>query len=156
MNWGVVFIDCWAANSKVNGMHNETATRQFYTRAVEELNNLTIVSKICCGKTESNTIDAIIEETFDNDTIYLNSTSEFLSHQHKTSNWIIVGASWDICIHYGPMGVNKLKHLEDHNFHIFPEWGIVTEDQQYVTVDAILNDHCQWTLISPGCYRLEG
>ena len=72
------------------------------------------------------------------------------------SNWIIVGAAWNICIHYGPMGVTKLKHLEDHKFHIFPEWGIVTEDQQYVTVDAILNDHCQWTLISPGCYRLEG
>ena len=156
MPWGVVFIDCWTVSPDANGMRDETTHKQFYNRAVEELNNLAIVSKICCGMTESNPIDTIIEETFDSDTIYLNSTSEFLEHQHKTNNWIIVGAAWNICIHYGPMGINKLVHLEDHNFHIFPEWSIFTEDQQYVTVDTVVNDRYHWTPISPSCYKLEG
>ena len=156
LHWGVVFIDCWVASLNANGMRDVAIHRQFYKRAVKELNNLTIVSKICCGITDANPIDPIIEETFDNDTIYLNSPSEFVEHQHKTNNWIIVGAAWGICVHYGPMGVNKLVHLEDHNFHIFPEWSIFTEDQQYVTVDTVTNDRYRWRLIRPGCYKLEG
>ena len=145
MNWGIVFIDCW----------NWPKHEQFYKRAVEELNKLTIVSKVCCS-TGDQLLDPIITEMFDNDTIHLNSPSEFLEQQHNTNSWIIVGAAWNICTHYGPMGVEKLVYLDEHNFHIFPKWSILTELQEYITACDIIKDKFYWRMILPDCYKLEG
>jgi len=100
----------------------------------------------------------IHEKLFDQNTVHLSRRETFIHQGHyywpEIQDWIILGSAWGKCVHYGPLGVDKLVEIPNHRFHIFPDWSIQTEHKQPPTAEEIHNDFFVWAPIDNGGYRL--
>ena len=107
---------------------------------------------------ECQTASIIHEKLFDQQTVHLSRRETFIHHGHyywpEVQDWIILGSAWGKCVHYGPLGVDKLVEIPNHRFHIFPEWSLQTEDKKPPTVQDIHDDFFVWAPINNGGYRL--
>lgn len=95
---------------------------------------------------------------FNNETVCLYSRETFnhhaMFHCEGVKDWIIVGSAWQMCVHHGPLGIDKLVDIGDHKFHIFPEWSIQTEHSEAPTLQNLHDDFYVWAPIADGGYRL--
>jgi|TARA_R110000822_G_C15132282_1_gene475228 hypothetical protein len=112
----------------------------------------------CAGSQKTNQL--LHDKIFNNKTVHLSSINAFTQHcQHvypDVKDWIIVGMAWGICVHTGPLGIDKLVSVPDMKFHFFPEWSILNGKQESVTEQEIIDDWYVWSPVPkiPGCYRL--
>ena len=106
----------------------------------------------CC------TNQLVHEKLFDHTTVHLSRRETFIHQGHyywpEIQDWIILGSAWGKCVHYGPLGVDKLVEIPNHRFHIFPDWSIQTEDKRPPTTQEIHDDFFVWAPIDNGGYRL--
>jgi hypothetical protein len=95
---------------------------------------------------------------FNNDTVCLYRRETFNHHAQYhcegIKDWIVVGSAWKMCVHHGPLGIDRLVDIGDHKFHIFPEWSIQTEHREPPSQQDIHDDFYVWAPIADGGYRL--
>lgn len=101
----------------------------------------------------------IIKENFFNkETIHLSRKETFIYHTQKhwpfIQDWIILGSAWKLCLHIGPLGIDKLVGIPSHKFYIFPEWSIQNENKTIVFEQQIHDDFLVWAPVDDGGYRL--
>lgn len=98
------------------------------------------------------------DNLFDKHTVHLSQRSTFNHHAMTfypdVHDWIVVGSAWGKCLHYGPLGIDKLVDIPDHRFYIFPEWSVQTEDRTPPEMQQIHDDFFVWAPIADGGYRL--
>lgn len=108
------------------------------------------------GKQETSRI--LRNNIFNNDTVCLYRRETFNHHAQyhcrDVKDWIVVGSAWKMCVHNGPLGIDRLVDIGDHKFHIFPEWSIQTENREPPTQQDIHDDFYVWAPIADGGYRL--
>ena len=100
----------------------------------------------------------IHDQLFNRQTVHLSRKDTFNYHSQKhdpnIQDWIVIGSAWNKCLHYGPLGVDKLVDMINHKFHIFPEWSIQTENQENPSTQQLHDDFFVWAPIDNGGYRL--
>ncbi len=80
-------------------------------------------------------------------------------HNNSIKNWLIVGQSWMMCVHFRTMGLYRLAKLvtkHSYNFFVAP-WSI--RDQHGATVDHQCfqgSDGLSWQRVGDFGYRLVG
>lgn len=80
-------------------------------------------------------------------------------HNNSIKNWLIVGQSWMMCVHFRAMGLYRLAKLcakHDYNFFVTP-WSV--RDQLGAAVDHACfqgSDNLTWQRIDDFGYRLAG
>lgn len=108
------------------------------------------------GKQETSRI--LRNNIFNNNTVCLYRRETFNHHAQYhcegIKDWIVVGSAWKMCVHHGPLGIDRLVDVGDHKFHIFPEWSIQTETREPPTQQDIHDDFYVWAPIANGGYRL--
>lgn len=108
------------------------------------------------GKQESSNI--LKTQLFGDHTIHLSNPITFTHHVDlfypEVKNWIVLGGSWKIHLHYGPLGFDKLLGIPSASFNIFPEWSIQKEDRTNPTIDDLEDDQFVWGEIPNKGYRL--
>lgn len=78
-------------------------------------------------------------------------------HNNSIKNWLIVGQSWMMCVHFRPMGLYRLAELvtkHDYNFFVTP-WSV--RDQCGVEIDDQCfqgSDGLSWEPVDNFGYRL--
>lgn len=123
----------------------------------EHINQNVLLDLInAAGKQETSRI--LRNNFFNNDTVNLYRRETFTHHAQYHAegikDWIVVGSAWKMCIHHGPLGVDRLVDMGDHKFHIFPEWSIQTEHGEAPTLQDMHDDFYVWAPIADGGYRL--
>lgn len=95
---------------------------------------------------------------FDHNTVHLSDRETFVHHAQcyhpDITDWIILGNTWKICLHVGPLGVDKLVEIGSHKFHIFPDWSIQAEHGGPPSLQDIHDDFFVWAPIDNDGYRL--
>jgi hypothetical protein len=93
--------------------------------------------------------------------IFLLDATDFLEHWKNhlfqlPCNWLVVGQSWQICLHTRPMGLNRLQQLSQQTpLRFFMcEWSGFTEDHTVLTAQHFENDHLPWAEIPGFGYEL--
>lgn len=106
----------------------------------------------------STTNRLIHNELFSDTTVHLSQRETFSHHTltqwPEITDWIVLGSAWGKCLHYGPLGVDKLVDIPNHKFYIFPEWSVQTEDQTAPDMQQLHDDYFVWAPIADGGYRL--
>ncbi len=104
------------------------------------------------------TATSIHDQLFDEQTVHLSRKETFIHQGHygwpEIQDWIVLGSAWGNCLHYGPLGIDKLVDITNHKFYIFPEWSIQTEDRTAPDIQQIHDDYFVWAPIADGGYRL--
>jgi hypothetical protein len=72
----------------------------------------------------------------------------------QIKNWLVVGLSWQWCLHTRPMGLINLNRYRDkEEFFIHPGC-VLTRDLDVLTNDEVRNDSLLWQTVSSLGYRL--
>jgi hypothetical protein len=72
----------------------------------------------------------------------------------QITNWLVVGLSWQWCLHTRPMGLNNLlKGKTQEEFFIHPT-AVLTRDLNTLTLTEVRNDQLLWQTVSGLGYRL--
>ena len=80
-------------------------------------------------------------------------------HNNSIKNWLIIGQSWMMCVHWRTMGLHRLAELcteHDYNFFVTP-WSV--RDQHGAAVDHACfqgSDGLRWQRVDDFGYRLAG
>lgn len=106
-----------------------------------------------------NTTNKIIKDKlFDKNTICLNNTRTIANYVDRffpmVKDWIILGQSWDICLHNNPVSFKSLLSMAGHNFNIFPDWSVFNSDQTKVTRQQVEDDNYVWAEVPNNGFRL--
>ncbi len=100
----------------------------------------------------------IQREVFGKNTFALYSIESFIKHVNKLvphiKDWLVVGAAWQICVHYRPLGLVNLSKLKQFNFYA-ADWGFVKSDNQLVNNKDFETDRLQWSKINDHIYLLN-
>lgn len=108
------------------------------------------------GQYESSSI--IKTQVFGDHTVHLSSTDTFIQHVNHfypdVKDWIVLGNTWHICLHYGPLGFDKLLNIPTTKFNIFPSWSVQKLNGLYPTLDDIADDGFVWANIPNNGFRL--
>lgn len=98
------------------------------------------------------------QHLFDKQSIHLSDPTTFTQHINHfcpdIQHWIVLGGTWGICTHHGPLGFNKLLEIPSASFHIFPSWSIYTQNGNQLSTDDVINDGFIWATIPNDGYRL--
>jgi hypothetical protein len=71
----------------------------------------------------------------------------------KIKNWLVVGLSWQWCIHTRPMGLNSLANGVWEDFFIHPKC-VLTRDLDILTDAEVRSDDLVWQKVFDLGYRL--
>lgn len=122
-----------------------------------QMNNVVLLDLIRSAGTQR-TSRVIHDNLFDVNSVHLSSPATFMHHINYTTpdvqDWIILGSAWKMCLHTGPLGIDKLVDVPAHKFYIFPEWSIQNENRTTVGQQQIHDDFLVWATIDDGGYRL--
>ena len=136
-------------------------TLQRYLWAPSNINeqiNQRVLQDLIMAAGQQQTSGVLRNNFFNNDTVCLYKRETFNHHAQYhcegIKDWIIVGSAWKMCVHHGPLGIDRLVDIGDHKFHIFPEWSIQTEHGLPPTLQDIHDDFYVWAPIDDGGYRL--
>lgn len=125
---------------------------------INEQTNQRVLSDLVNAAGHQETSRVLRNNFFNNETVCLYSRETFIHHaQHHCEHihdWIIIGSAWKMCIHHGPLGVDRVVDVGDHKFYIFPEWGIQTENRTPPTIQDLHDDFYVWAPVDNGGYRL--
>lgn len=126
--------------------------------SVNEQTNRNVLLDLVSAAGQQQTSRVLRNNFFNNDTVCLYRRETFNHHAQYhcegIKDWIVVGSAWKMCIHHGPMGIDRLVDIGDHKFHIFPEWSIQTEKREPPSLQDIHDDFYVWAPIADGGYRL--
>ena len=136
-------------------------TLQRYLWAPSNINeqiNQRVLQDLIMAAGRQQTSGVLTKNILNNETVCLYKRETFnhhaLYHCEGIKDWIIVGSAWKMCVHHGPLGIDRLVDIGDHKFHIFPEWSIQTEHGLPPTLQDIHDDFYVWAPIDDGGYRL--
>lgn len=125
---------------------------------VNEQTNRNVLLDLVSAAGKQTTSGVLRNNIFNNDTVCLYRRETFNHHAQyhcqSIKDWIVVGSAWKMCVHHGPMGIDRLVDIGDHKFHIFPEWSIQTEKREPPSLQDIHDDFYVWAPIADGGYRL--
>ena len=80
-------------------------------------------------------------------------------HNNSIKNWLIVGQSWMMCVHFRPMGLYNLRRLavmHDFNFFVTP-WSVLDHAGQQLSLDQFNgSDSLEWQSVKNFGFRLAG
>jgi hypothetical protein len=100
----------------------------------------------------------IQREVFGKNTFALYSIESFIKHANNMvphiKDWLVVGASWQICVHHRPLGLVNLSRLKQFNFYA-TDWGFVKSNNQLVNNKDFETDQLQWSKINDHIYLLN-
>lgn len=153
-------VNC-ATNIKIDyrdkSVYNTLNCYLWHTQSDEQIKQKVLSNLINCAGSEP-TAQILNEKLFTNTTVHISDIETFASHASKyypgITHWIIVGSAWNICVHWGPMGVNKLINLPTHAFFVFPDWSVQDEHGEKISVDHLSNDNFIWAPIDNNGYEL--
>jgi hypothetical protein len=82
---------------------------------------------------------------------YIVTIEDFLSHWHtqgpmRAQHWLVVGQSWQICVHNNNVGLNQMAQaakFHHMNFYVTEEYLLNDTDQNPTEID-FSNDTLQW------------
>lgn len=120
--------------------------------------NQRVLQDLITAAGQQQTSRVLRNNVFNNETVCLYKRETFnhhaMFHCEGIHDWIIVGSAWKMCVHHGPLGVDRLVDIGDHKFYIFPEWSIQTEQGLPPALQDIHDDFYVWAPIDDGGYRL--
>jgi hypothetical protein len=95
----------------------------------------------------------IRESVLNNDvSFYVVSAEDFLAHWHaignssKATEWLVVGQSWQNCVHKNAIGLFKLAEIAEHyrmNFYVRSDL-VITEQDETLSDSDFENDSLHW------------
>ena len=104
------------------------------------------------------TSQTLQDRLFDSKTVSVSQRETFnhhvMTHWPEIQDWIVLGSAWGKCLHYGPLGVDKLVDISSHKFYMFPEWSVQNEDYSAPELQQIHDDYFVWAPVADGGYRL--
>jgi len=122
-----------------------------------QVNDHALLDLIRCAG-EQKTSRVLHDSIFDHTTVHLSRRETFQHQGHyywpEVKDWIIVGSAWGYCLHHGPLGIDTLVNINDHRFHLFPDWSVQDENRCTPSVQNIHDDFYVWAPIEGGGYRL--
>jgi len=72
----------------------------------------------------------------------------------QIKNWLVVGLSWQWCLHTRPMGlVNLARYCNQEEFFVHPKC-VLTRDLDLLTDEEVRADNLLWQTVSNLGYRL--
>jgi hypothetical protein len=127
------------------------------TDTQEQIRNMMLLDLVKASG-QNRTSRLIHDALFDQNTVHISQKQTFNYHVDRffpdIKDWIVLGSAWGKCLHYGPLGIDKLVDLPNWRFHIFPQWSIQTETQQAPDLQQIHDDYFVWAPIEDDGYRL--
>jgi len=76
------------------------------------------------------------------------------NHNWQIVNWLVVGLSWQWCLHTRPMGlINLSRDCNQEEFFIHPKC-VLTRDLTPLTNEEVRSDDLLWQTVSDLGYRL--
>lgn len=134
--------------------------RQYHWHPKEpgsQINSVVLLDLIRAAGTQR-TSKIIHDALFDHRTVHLSNRATFIHHANyhypEISDWIVLGSAWKLCLHIGPLGIDKLVDIPNHKFYIFPEWSVQNENRTIVFEQQIHDDFLVWAPVLNGGYRL--
>ncbi len=128
------------------------------TSGISEQIDQRVLQDLIMAAGQQQTSSVLRNNIFNNETVCLYRRETFnhhaMFHCQGVHDWIIVGSAWNMCVHHGPLGIDRLVDLSDHKFHVFPEWSIQTEQGLAPTLQDMHDDFYVWAPIEHGGYRL--
>lgn len=125
---------------------------------INEQINQRVLQDLITAAGQQQTSRVLRNNVFNNETVCLYKRETFnhhaMFHCEGIHDWIIVGSAWKMCVHHGPLGIDRLVDIGDHKFYIFPEWSIQTEQGLPPALQDIHDDFYVWAPIDDGGYRL--
>lgn len=125
---------------------------------INEQINQRVLQDLITAAGQQQTSRVLTNNIFNNETVCLYKRETFnhhaMFHCEGIHDWIIVGSAWKMCVHHGPLGIDRLVDIGDHKFYIFPEWSIQTEQGLPPALQDIHDDFYVWAPIDDGGYRL--
>ena len=154
---GLIMIDCWPSNdfnpqlSKfyqimlpiLDQFNFKMAVSACYARQTYDIGPLSPIMRNYLVLKQCTIVDVTNEKTF------------FEYNQNwQITNWLVVGLTWQICLHTRPMGLNNLlKHKTHEEFFIHPKC-VLKENFSLLDESDVRNDGLLWQTVNGLGYRL--
>lgn len=102
----------------------------------------------------------VSDNLYGKNTFALYSIDSFIKHANHMvphiKDWLVVGSTWKICVHFRDLGLVNLSKIDGHNFY-GTNWGFYYgAEKQRLTDDDFKNDEIiSWTQVSDDMYKVN-
>lgn len=153
---GLIMIDCWP-----HGPY-DPHLEPFYHNMLPVLDqfNFQIAVSACYAHDEysSGPLSPILREYLRAKCEIVDVTDEKVFFERnrdwQITNWLVVGLSWQWCLHTRPMGlINLSRYCNQEEFFVHPKC-VLTRDLDLLTYEEVRSDDLLWQTVSGPGYRL--
>jgi len=98
----------------------------------------------------------IIDQVFGLNTFALYDIESFIKHSSSivphVKNWLVVGGTWNKCVHWRRLGLSNLAKLHQYNF-FGSTWGFY-KNASGMTEDDFKNNNLKWNQVDREMFQL--